>query len=223
MNNNLLRNVKIGMTSLLVVLFLSLSSLAGAATLDQVIDGMQKRYEQTKDLTAHFTQKAYNASMKQNQVAQGTVYIKQPGMMRWDYNPPDEQMFLMSNKKFWWYTPQNNQVIVKSVENAFDSKLPLAFMSGVGDLRHDFNIKFDAPPESSPKSYTLQLIPKQPQVSLKRMLLVIAADTFVIEQAAIYDFYNNSTTLDFSKPKFNQGLDAKLFEFTPPAGTHVVQ
>jgi outer membrane lipoprotein-sorting protein len=40
------------------------------------------------DLRAEFTQTAFNKSLGQNIAAQGTVFLKKGGKLRWEYSQP---------------------------------------------------------------------------------------------------------------------------------------
>ncbi len=191
-------------------------------TLEAVVDQIQQKYNATNTLEANFTQTAYNNALNQTQTAQGILYIKKPGMMRWDYISPEKQSFILNDRIFWWYTPQNKQVIKKEAKSAFDSNLPLAFISGIGRLSQDFNIKFAA--EQHPQgSYVLSLIPKKPQVNLNKMLLKVNDEQFDIQAVIMYDFYENVTTIKFDKHKINTPIDTARFHFEVPPGVRVVE
>jgi len=204
-------------------LLLAATPLKAALSVEEVVGHIQEEYNRTQDLTAHFVQKAYNKAMNQTQTATGTVYIKKPGQMRWDYDSPQAQVFIMNQEKFWWYTPQSKQVIVKPAREAFDSHLPLAFISGVGSLRQDFNIQFAPDQPQTKEVYTLELVPKQPQVNLKKMWLKVDKKNYRIQEVVMYDFYGNITTLEFSQHKLNTGLKTSIFQFEPPLGVQVIQ
>jgi outer membrane lipoprotein carrier protein len=195
---------------------------AAALTLGEVVAKLQQQQNTTATMVAHFTQTAYSKALNQYQKAEGTVYIKKPGMMRWDYAPPEEQLFVINDETFWWYTPHTKQVIKKRTETAFDSPLPLAFLNGMGELAQNFNIQF-ATGEHPPGGYALELVPKKPQVNLKKMVLLVDEEQFYIRQVVMYDFYDNVTTLDFSQHKINTPIADELFEFEVPLGVQVVE
>jgi outer membrane lipoprotein carrier protein len=200
----------------------SVLSAQAALTLEQVVEKIQQKNNATTTLEVHFTQSAYNKSLNQTQKAEGMVYIKKPGMMRWDYAPPDEQSFIVNDKLFWWYTPSTRQVVKKQAEAAFDSSLPLTFISGMGQLNQDFNIKL-VTEQPAPGVYALELVPKKPQVNLKKMILKVDDKQFNIQQVVMYDFYDNVTTLDFFKHKLNAPISNERFQFEVPVGVQVVE
>ncbi len=106
------------------------SSPAAQLPLEELVDRIQQTYNRAEYLTANFSQEAYNKTADRTQKAKGKVYLKKPDLMRWDYEEPDLQHFIVDGKTFWWYTPQNNQVIKQPTSAAFDSRIPLSFLGG---------------------------------------------------------------------------------------------
>src|SRR6266545_5547973 len=49
---------------------------------------VQGYYEATRDLEAHFQQAYTYAGLGRRQLSAGTLRVKKPGMMRWDYTKP---------------------------------------------------------------------------------------------------------------------------------------
>ncbi len=217
-----IRKVLIGLGLLGILLQ---GDVSGVYALDikQVAERVQEQYMNMRDLEADFSQEAYNLTLNQTQTAAGKLYLKKPGRMRWDYDPPEEQLFLIKDGTMWWYTPKNNQVIVKKLKASYDLELPLSFMNGMGNLDHDFYIKAPGPQEAKEAGgYALSLMPKKPQATLKRMLLEVDRQTFNINKITMYDFYGNKTQLQFSHHKLNTGLPETKFNFTPPPGAQTI-
>src|SRR5262245_53502021 len=104
------------MIFLLSALALFLFGLAGPAeaapSLDDVVRGLEGAYGQMNDLKADFSQSAYNKSLNQTIPAQGTVYLKKGGKLRWEYKEPTPQEIVSDGKQLWVYTPMLNQVNV---------------------------------------------------------------------------------------------------------------
>ncbi len=198
------------------------TSVQAELTLEAVVEQIQQKYNATDTLEVNFTQTAYNKALNQTQSAQGMLYIKKPGMMRWDYITPEEQSFIINDKTFWWYTPQNRQVVKKESQSAFDSNLPLAFISGIGRLSQDFNIKFAAE-QYQQDMYVLDMLPKKPQVNINRMLFKVDKKQFDIQEVIMYDFYENVTTIKFAKHSINKPIDTERFHFEVPPGVRIVE
>ncbi|MBI4594425.1 MAG: outer membrane lipoprotein carrier protein LolA, partial [Candidatus Rokubacteria bacterium] len=62
---------------------LTVASPVRAQTLEEVVEGLEGVYAKITDLRAEFTQNAFNRSLGQTIKAEGVVYLKKPGKMRW--------------------------------------------------------------------------------------------------------------------------------------------
>ena len=69
----------------LLLCLLLLSSIARADDTEDLVNKLQHCYESTTDFSANFTQEYKYAAMGRTQKSGGTVQVKKPGFMRWDY------------------------------------------------------------------------------------------------------------------------------------------
>ncbi len=60
-------------------------SPAHALSLDELIDGIQRQYKKTQDLTADFEQETHVKMLEKIRRARGKVFLKMPGKMLWQY------------------------------------------------------------------------------------------------------------------------------------------
>ena len=81
----------------------------GKLELQTVIDRMQKRYDQSKDFRARFSQNYSRAVVGRSTLSTGTVAFKKPGRMRWDYDKPEPRMFVSNGQVLWLYEPTEKQ------------------------------------------------------------------------------------------------------------------
>jgi outer membrane lipoprotein carrier protein len=140
--------------------------------------------------------------------------------MRWDYRAPDIQHFIIDGETFWWYTPQNNQVIKQPTSATFDSKIPLSFLGGVGNLRKDFHISYAKEGMSQKGWQTLLLLPKKPTGNLKQLIMEV--EGVEIRRVSMEDAFGNRTTISLSNMRINQNIPIERFRFTPPPGVQVI-
>ena len=121
-----------GLAVLLTCLAALAPAAAGAApTLDEVVRGVEAAYGRMSDLKAEFTQSAFNKSLNQTIPAQGTVYLKKGGKLRWDYSEPTPQQIVSDGKKLWVYTPSLNQVNVGDAPEVLAGPAG-SFLAGLG-------------------------------------------------------------------------------------------
>src|SRR6266540_6213257 len=110
---------------------------AAAQELDQVVAGLEATYGKFSDLRAEFTQVAHNKSLGQDIKAEGVVYLKKGGKMRWDYKRPSPQQIISDGTSLWVYTPELNQVNKGSAPKALAGPAG-SFLAGLGKVREEF-------------------------------------------------------------------------------------
>jgi outer membrane lipoprotein carrier protein len=209
--------------ALAVLVALALPVAAQTPTLDDVIRGVESAYGKMTDLKGEFVQSALNKSLNQTIDAKGVVYLKKGGKLRWEYAEPTKQEIVSDGKTIWIYTPQLNQVNTGAAPEALSGPAG-SFLSGLGKLRQHFNVRFlnPAQPKDADGNVVLDLTPKQPLPTLARLVLSLDAKTYDVRKAVVYDQFENTVTMTFTKVAVNTGLPDKLFVFTPPAGTATV-
>ena len=213
-----------GGTFLIALLLpLALMIQAHAQELDTVVDGLESTYGKMNDLKADFTQVAKNKSLGQDVKAEGTVYLKKGGKMRWDYKSPSPQQIVSDGTYLWVYTPELNQV------NKGDAPKALAgpagsFLQGLGKVREEFTVRFLNPANKTDGTGrpVLDLTPKKPTPLLTRLVLTLDPKDHVVRQAVLYDQLQNTVTMSFNRVVVNPALSDTLFAFTPPKGAAVV-
>jgi len=212
-----------GRVVLAVFLLLALVSPAPAQELDTVVDGLEATYGRMNDLRAEFTQVARNKSLGEDVKAEGTVYLKKGGKMRWEYKSPSPQQIVSDGTYLWVYTPELNQV------NKGDAPKALAgpagsFLQGLGKVREEFTVRFLNPANKTDGTGrpVLDLTPKKPTPLLTRLVLTLDPKDYVVRQAVLYDQLQNTVTMSFNRVALNPGLSDTLFAFTPPKGAAVV-
>jgi outer membrane lipoprotein carrier protein len=211
-------------TALALLVLLALPAMGAAQELEQVVDALETTYGKMNDLRADFTQVARNKSLGQDVKAEGTVYLKKGGKMRWEYRSPAPQQIISDGTYLWVYTPELNQV------NKGDAPKALAgpagsFLQGLGKVREEFSVRFLNPANKTDASGrpVLDLTPKKPTPLLTRLVLTVdPKDHYLVRQAVLYDQLQNTVTMTFNRVVLNPGLSDTLFAFAPPKGTAVV-
>ena len=209
--------------ALALLVALALPAAAQSPTLDEVIRGVETAYGTMTDLKGEFVQSALNKSLNQTIDAKGVVYLKKGGKLRWEYAEPTKQEIVSDGKTIWIYTPQLNQVNTGAAPEALSGPAG-SFLSGLGKLRQHFNVRFlnPAQPKDADGNVVLDLTPKQPLPTLARLVLALDSKSYDVRKAVVYDQFDNTVTMTFTKLMVNSGLPDKLFVFTPPTGTATV-
>jgi len=214
--------------TVLFVCLLAFASAAGAQTapaqsLDDVVRGLEGAYGKINDLKAEFTQNAFNKSLNQTIPASGSVFLKKGGKLRWEYKEPTPQEIVSDGKTLWVYTPTLNQVNTAPAPEALAGPAG-SFLVGLGKLREHFGVRFLNPsqPRDGDGNVVLDLAPKQPLPTLARLILSIDPRSWEVRKAVVYDQFENTVTMRFTKMALNSNLPDSLFTFTPPKGVATV-
>ena len=194
--------------------------------LKEVVKEVQFRYENTHFFQARFRQNTFLASLDESRKSFGKVFIRKPGMMRWEYEKPEKQLLVSDSANFWIYTPEQNQVIISQFGKAFRSKTPLTFLAGNGNIYSDFEVRFQKLNKRDSRNakdvYQLCLTPKKPHPSLRELLLEVRKDDFLIVRSTLVDIYGNITDISFEEIRVDLMPPMAIFTFAVPAGVEVV-
>lgn len=204
---------------------LTLAAPATAApTLDEAVNALEQAQRRVTDLKAPFRQAALNKALNQTVEARGTLYLKKPGRLRWEYQTPTPQEIVSDGTRLWIYTPELKQVNVSAAPAALVGPAG-SFLQGLGQVREHFEPRFlnPAQPTDADGLVVLDLVPKRPQPLMTRLIVSVDPRTWLVRQAVIHDELGNTVTVRFGDTVVNSGLSDSLFVFVPPPGVAVVQ
>ncbi|HTF22464.1 MAG TPA: outer membrane lipoprotein carrier protein LolA [Candidatus Limnocylindria bacterium] len=104
----------------------------GRADTKSSVARLEARYRTPKTLEASFLER-YTENGRLVRVEAGTVYFKRPGKMRWDYQAPERNLFLVDGKTAWFYVPTDHTATRVPAKESADWRTPLALL--VGDMK----------------------------------------------------------------------------------------
>jgi outer membrane lipoprotein carrier protein len=208
------------------LLLFALSQISDAAdnsasdvhVLAQEVDN---HYNHLRTLQTKFIEIYKGAGMERTE--SGTLWLKKPGKMRWEYRSPREKLFLGDGKDAWFYVPGDQQARKTSMRNLDDLQSPLAFMLGKTKLQKELQGLSLAPDINplSPNNVMLRGVPKALADRINQVLLEITPERY-ISRLVIEQRDGSVTEYQFSDQKENVLVDDTIFRFTPPAGVEVV-
>ncbi len=181
---------------------------------------VQQKYDHVKDFTADFTQVYEGGVLKKKSTERGTVQIKKPGRMRWEYTAPDKKVFVSDGHKMYSYIPADKQVIVSSVPADDEATTAVLFLAGKGSLTRDFNVSYAG--TGADGTWALRLDPKQKQRDYDWLVLGVDPKTMQIRSLTAADQQGGRSTFQFSNYRENTGLADTVFTFKIPRGADVI-
>ena len=182
---------------------------------------LQRRYETIKDFSATFTQTYEGALLRRKATESGTVHIKKPGKMRWEYAAPEKKLVVSDGQTMFMYFPADKQVMKNPVPEHDEATSAILFLMGKGDVARDFTVRFgEKRPDDS--AYVLRLDPRTRQAEYDWLQVTADRNTLQIRELSWGDAQGGRNTIAFSNFKENVGLADTLFQFTVPRGTEVI-
>lgn len=117
------------MTLLTVLLFGLFSLPAGAPDARQVARLLEARYRGQQTLQTTFLER-YSENGQVVRSEAGVAYFRRPGKMRWEYESPEKNLFLVDGKTAWFYVPADHTVTRAPAKQSTDWRTPLALLAG---------------------------------------------------------------------------------------------
>jgi len=186
--------------------------------LDYILKELEKRYTGSQ-FSADFLQESTIKAMEITDFASGRIYVRYPGMMRWEYEKPEPQVIITDGHKLWIYRPLDNQVMTGNAPVFFRDGKGASFLSDIRLVRQKFTITLH-PPEGE-YLYELQLVPREKTLNISQIRLYVVPRAFTIARIVTLNDYGDDTRIDIVNPQFNVELDPALFKFDIPKGADV--
>ena len=231
----------------MIVLFAFLLAAVAppARDADRVRRALEARYEHARTLEADFFEQ-YSDGSGGVTAESGTVYFSRPGRMRWEYESPEQKLFLVDGTNVWFYVPTNHTASRAKLKESSDWRTPLALLAGKADLAqlcskveivNSVSGQGNEPAAEGGLAAGLQVLPVAPGDTVLRciprdhsdaasgasqeVLLETDADANLIG-VLIHEPGNITTEFRFGNWRENIPLPEAKFHFLPPAGVAIV-
>ncbi|GAC1431068.1 MAG: outer membrane lipoprotein carrier protein LolA [Terriglobales bacterium] len=195
------------------------SSPRNVHAISQAVDS---HYNHLRSLQAEFTETYHGAGMDRTE--SGTLLLKKPGKMRWEYRSPKEKLFLDDGKNAWFYLPGERQVRKTPVKKLDDLRSPLSFLLGKTQLEKELRGLSLAPDVApiKPGDVVLRGIPVRWSDRITQVLLEVAPNHQIV-RLVVEEVDGSTTEYALNQQKENIEMTDKNFQFVPPAGTETIQ
>jgi outer membrane lipoprotein carrier protein len=201
----------------LALLLSSFALEAQTPSAQDVAAALQKKYDTIRDFSASFVHTHEGGVLKRKREERGTLLVKKPGKMRWDYARPDEKVFVSDGVRLIQYFADENRAVVSPAPD--NDQAAVLFLAGRGNLNRDFTVSFAQ--TSTPASWTLRLAPRQEQQEYDWIEITAARDTYQLQALTVGEKQGSRSTFAFTNFKENPGLSDKTFAFSIPRGAEV--
>ncbi len=189
-----------------------------APTAHELAARVDHHYDALHSLKADFTESYAGLGMQRTEA--GTLYLRKPGRMLWQYSSPPGKIFLLDGKSAWFYTKGDAQVQRIPAKEVDDLRSPLRFLLGHTELEKEITgLKLTS---ASNGRFTLTGEPKGQENRVTRLSLTVTAEG-AITAIEVEEPDGAITRFTFTKEQTDAPIPAEIFHFTPPPGVPVVE
>ncbi|HBE88766.1 MAG TPA: hypothetical protein DDW67_06455 [Elusimicrobia bacterium] len=198
-------------------------STAPASYTDEVLARLMEWDSALTSLKASFTQTVLFSDAGLEQKVEGTLSYLKPDRLRIEHTAPTRQTIVTDKKDIWIYKPDDSQAVKTRWEDW--KNLQNSGFSGIMDFGNyselaERNKVTAVPPAETGGMVKLILTPADRKGLYTLTLMLSATDYFPARADLVVEATKISTVL--TDTRRNAGLDEKLFDFTPPKGTEII-
>jgi outer membrane lipoprotein carrier protein len=210
-----------------VLLCLALEGFGGARaralpSLHSVAQAVDQHYDRLHSFQADFVEIYQGGGIERTE--SGTLWLKKPGKMSWEYRSPEEKLFVSDGKDAWLYLPAEKQARKSSLKKLEDLRSPLAFLLGKTKLEKELDGLSFAPNVQAwkPEDSILRGVPRGMEDRVSQVLLEITPE-HRIARIMIQGTDDSITEYRFSNQREDVQIPDGKFRFVAPAGTETVE
>jgi outer membrane lipoprotein carrier protein len=214
--------IRLNFVTAVVCLTAALLATASPATdVKTLAAAVDEHYNHLHSLQAQFTELYRGSGIERTE--SGTLWLKKPGKMRWEYRSPREKLFVSDGKDAWFYVPADHQARRTAARKLDDIRSPLAFLLGKTKLEKELDALSLAPdiPPSAPENVVVRGVPRALADSVNEILLEIAPDKRIV-RIVIDEVDGSVTEYRLSDQQEDAAIANSRFQFRPPAGTETI-
>jgi outer membrane lipoprotein carrier protein len=198
--------------------------LTGGAGADvkTIAANVDNHYNHLRSLQAEFTEVYRGSGMDRTE--SGTLWLKKPGKMRWEYRSPKEKLFVSNGKDAWFYVPDDRQARKESAKKLEDVRSPLAFLLGKTKLEKELrglSLAPDIEPLTSGDT-VLRGVPTAFADQISEIVLEISPENRIV-RLIVQGVDGAATEYRFAEQKEDLAVADGRFDFKVPAGTEVIE
>jgi len=203
-------------------LLLAIAIPVQAQDVRQLARAVDDHYNHLRSLQADFTE-IYRGDGAER-VESGTLWLKKPRKMRWEYRSPKEKLFVSDGQVVWFYLPEERQLRKTSLRKLDDLRSPLAFLLGKTKLESELrglSKVVDQSPLGAGNTL-LRGVPAAMAGQATEVQLEITPSNQIVRMVLL-EADGATTEFRFAGWKENLELSDSQFRFTPPPGVETVE
>ena len=217
----------------ILALCVSIAAGASAGDVNTVCRTLEARYRHVGTLKGAFFER-YTDGSGGSASESGTVYFSRPGRMRWEYESPEEKLFLVDGTNVWFYVPADHTASRAKLKESSDWRTPLALLTGKADLsKLCRSIQLASPNDEKADGIDPTTVPADNNVLVcvprdassndgsYHVLLQTDVESRLV-RVVIREPGRVQTEFRFGNWQENEPIPEVKFHFQPPAGVSIV-
>jgi outer membrane lipoprotein carrier protein len=188
----------------------------------------EMRYQPSRSLSVVFLERFLENGQLMREEA-GKAYFLRPGKMRWEYEKPEKNLFLVDGKYVWFYAPADRTVTRVPADKSEDWRTPVAFLTSGAKLSRICAKaqRVSSEPASQPNAFVYSCILKNGDDSSasggdSRPIYFEITDKGELTRLKMDEGAGQSLEFLFRQWEWNPPLDKAMFTFSPPQGVAIV-
>src|SRR5580765_3374087 len=192
------------------------------ANLRETAHAVDEHYNHLKTFKAAFTEIYQGDGISRTE--SGTLWLKKPGRMRWEYRVPREKLFLIDSQNAYFYVTGDRQARKTPIKKLDDIRSPLRYLLGKTKLEKELE-GLSLAPDLAPiqtGDTVLRGVPKAMKDRVSEVVLEVSA-AHQIHRIVIHSVDGTITDFRFSQMEEDVPVQDSLFRFTPPPGVETFE
>jgi outer membrane lipoprotein carrier protein len=187
-----------------------------------VAAAVDAHYDHLRSLEAEFTEMYRGAGLDRTE--SGTLWLKKPGKMRWEYRSPRVKLFVSDGRDAWFYVPDDRQARKIAARKLQDIRSPLAFLLGKTKLEKELDGLSLAPDVAplAPDDVILRGVSSRWSDQISEIVLEVTPDHKIV-RIILHESDGSTTEYRFQDQKENVAIAGGKFQFQSPPGTETVE
>ena len=188
------------------------------------MERVQAHYDALEGFEAEFTQRYERRLLRKTIQESGKLVVKKPGRMRWEYESPEEKLFVTDGSRSYFYIPVEKQVVVSHHPRGamgMEEGSPFELLAGTSRMTDSFAF-FASESEPVRGGVMLHLIPTTRHEEFEDVEIEVDRASGALLRVILIDAQRNRTAFSFENVRRELDLPESLFRFTIPSGVEVV-
>jgi outer membrane lipoprotein-sorting protein len=189
---------------------------------EDVARDLEARMSGLHSLQADFQQTLFSSTVSTPLQEKGKLFIRRPGWLRFDYEDPEEHVFLIKGNLYQEYYPEDKQLVERTLTEEGSEAALLGLLAGSSGILEHYWVEFDPEAPEDSGDHHLKLIPREEEADTYIILEIDARDG-LIHRAVSFDWTGNRQEFLFSRVKTDIRLGDDIFELKVPPDVDIIR